>query len=87
MAKVELRFYGRFVLAQPRKGGKVTFLAPNMTFKKTGKRFFTQHHVSLSIPRSAVSSARSTLPPTTRIMSDRDARSANLGGELLAVVW
>ena len=75
MATVELRFYGRFVLARPRKGGKVTFLAPNMTFK-TGKRRFTEHHVSLCIPRSAVSSARSTLPPTTRIMSDRDAQFA-----------
>jgi hypothetical protein len=76
VATVELRFYGRFVLARPSNGKKITFLAPNMTFRNTGKRRFAQHHVSLCIPRSAVSAKRSTLPPTTRIMSDRDAEFA-----------
>jgi hypothetical protein len=76
VAEVELRFYGRFVLARPKNAKKITFLAPNMTFKNSGKRRFGRHHVSLCIPRSAVSPTRSTLPPTTRIMSDRDAQFA-----------
>lgn len=76
MAEVRLRFYGRFILAQPRAGGKVSFLAPNMTFKNAIKRRFRRHNVSLCIPRAAVSSKQSTLSPTFRIMSDRDAEFA-----------
>lgn len=79
MASVEIRFFGRFVIAHEMVGGvltgKVTFLAPDMTAGK-----FARHVPVMSIPRAAVSRAQgeTTLAPTYRVVTPGAPAEAEL---------
>lgn len=70
MATVTLRFYGRFVFAEPYdKGsptGKLNVLALNMQY---GGGSFGPHHVLMCVPRRAVHTRLTTVPPTRKALA------------------
>ncbi len=82
MPNVTLRFYGRWVVAEPvndgQPAGTVSFLAPNMTTSPNPARRFNEHHVLLTVPRTSLNRARTTIEPSSRTMSDVRAGFAEL---------
>ncbi len=94
MSQVTLRFYGRFVLAQPLFEGKplatAKVLLPNMTHGTARSKprtardvapstdVFPAHDAYLTIPRNALSLDQVSMAPTFRLMSDARANYSEL---------